>query len=111
MSVAAALVAISALVIASWMRAAGTAIARIPRADALRDASDDISGAEQVAEPVDEGDSDPILGAPRRECLASTTRCEREHQLTDRQPARAPLDEFDHQHEEDVRDAHVRHDD
>jgi len=63
MSVAAALVAISALVIASWMRAAGTAIARIPRADALRDASEDISGAEQVAELLEEREAiTPAVG-------------------------------------------------
>ena len=63
MSAVAVLVAISALVIASWMRAAGTAIARIPRADALRDASDDISGADQVAELLEEREAiTPAVG-------------------------------------------------
>ena len=63
MSAVAVLVAISALVIASWMRAAGTAIARIPRADALRDASDDISGAEQVADLLEEREAiTPAVG-------------------------------------------------
>jgi CBS domain containing-hemolysin-like protein len=63
MSAAAVLVAISALVVASWMRAAGTAIARIPRADALRDASDGISGAEQVAELLEEREAiTPAVG-------------------------------------------------
>lgn len=63
MSAAAVLVAVSALVVASWMRAAGTAISRIPRADALRDASDGISGAEQVAELLDEREAiTPAVG-------------------------------------------------
>ncbi len=63
MSAAAVLVAISALVVASWMRAAGTAIARIPRADALRDASDGIRGAEQVAELLEEREAiTPAVG-------------------------------------------------
>ncbi|MGH3650627.1 MAG: hemolysin family protein [Acidimicrobiia bacterium] len=38
---------------AAWLRAAGTAITRVPRADALRDASDDIDGAGTVAELLD----------------------------------------------------------
>jgi len=42
------------LLLAFWMRAAGTAIARIPRADALRDAADDITGAGVVADLLDE---------------------------------------------------------
>lgn len=63
MSAAAVLVAVSALVVASWMRAAGTAISRIPRADALRDASDGISGAEQVAELLEEREAiTPAVG-------------------------------------------------
>lgn len=49
-------VAIAVLVIlfAAWLRAAGTAITRIPRADALRDASDDVKGADTVAELLDQ---------------------------------------------------------
>lgn len=63
MSAAAVLVAVSALVVAFWMRAAGTAISRIPRADALRDASDGISGAEQVAELLEEREAiTPAVG-------------------------------------------------
>jgi CBS domain containing-hemolysin-like protein len=38
---------------AAWLRAAGTAITRVPRADALRDASDDVAGADTVAELLD----------------------------------------------------------
>lgn len=63
MSAAAVLVAVSALVVAFWMRAAGTAISRIPRADALRDASDGISGAQQVAELLEEREAiTPAVG-------------------------------------------------
>lgn len=52
---AAALVVSAALVLFSaWLRAAGTAITRIPRADALRDASDDVAGAGTVAELLDQ---------------------------------------------------------
>lgn len=36
------------LLAAFWLRAAGTAIGRVPRADAFRDASDDVTGAEAV---------------------------------------------------------------
>lgn len=43
------LVALLMLLAAFWLRAAGTAIGRVPRADAFRDASDDITGAEAVA--------------------------------------------------------------
>jgi len=39
---------------AAWLRAAGTAMTRIPRADALRDASDDRKGAAEVAELLDD---------------------------------------------------------
>jgi CBS domain containing-hemolysin-like protein len=38
------------LLFAAWLRAAGTAITRVPRADALRDASDDVAGAATVAD-------------------------------------------------------------
>ena len=41
------------LVLAAWLRVAGTAITRVPRADALRDASDGVSGAATVAELLD----------------------------------------------------------
>lgn len=49
-----ALAAAALLVLfAAWLRAAGTAIARIPRADALRDASEGVRGAGPVAELLD----------------------------------------------------------
>lgn len=53
MTVVPGVIALSALVLAFWLRAAGTALARIPRADALRDASGEISGARRVAELLD----------------------------------------------------------
>ncbi len=37
------------LAVAAWLRAAGTGITRVPRADALRDASEEVRGAERVA--------------------------------------------------------------
>lgn len=46
-------VALLLLLVAFWLRAAGTAIGRVPRADALRDASDDVKGADLVAELLD----------------------------------------------------------
>jgi len=47
--------AVAALLVlfSAWLRAAGTAITRVPRADALRDASDEVSGADTVAELLD----------------------------------------------------------
>jgi putative hemolysin len=42
------------LVLAAWVRAAGTAVTRVPRADAHRDASEGIAGAEAVADLLDE---------------------------------------------------------
>ncbi len=42
------------LLLAFWLRAAGTAIGRVPRADALRDAADGISGAADVADLLDQ---------------------------------------------------------
>ena len=48
---------------AAWLRAAGTAVTRIPRADALRDASDDINGAAVVAELLDQREAiTPAVG-------------------------------------------------
>jgi CBS domain containing-hemolysin-like protein len=44
------------LLLAAWLRAAGTAITRVPRADALRDASDEVKGAEAVAGMLDDRD-------------------------------------------------------
>jgi CBS domain containing-hemolysin-like protein len=42
------------VLVAAWLRAAATAVTRIPRADALRDASDEIPGAANVAELLDQ---------------------------------------------------------
>jgi putative hemolysin len=50
----AVVLAVALILVAAWLRAAGTAVTRIPRADALRDASDDIRGASNVAELLDQ---------------------------------------------------------
>lgn len=50
MTVAALAVAILLVLFSAWLRAAGTAITRVPRADALRDASDEVKGAATVAD-------------------------------------------------------------
>ncbi len=42
------------LFLAGWIRAAGTALTRVPRADALRDASDGVKGADMVARILDQ---------------------------------------------------------
>jgi CBS domain containing-hemolysin-like protein len=54
MTIAALIVAFALLLLAGWLRAAGTTVSRIPRADALRDAAAGVSGATQVAELLDE---------------------------------------------------------
>ncbi len=54
MTVAALILASFCLILAAWLRAAGTAISRIPRADALRDAADEVKGARSVADLLDE---------------------------------------------------------
>jgi len=54
MTVAVLLVAAVLLLLAFWIRAAGTAVTRVPRADALRDASDGTRGAQAVADMLDE---------------------------------------------------------
>ena len=54
MTLSVLVVAILLVVVAFALRAAGTAVGRIPRADALRDASDDVKGAAGVAELLDE---------------------------------------------------------
>jgi CBS domain containing-hemolysin-like protein len=54
MRVAVIVVGFLALALAGWLRAAGSAISRVPRADALRDASDGVRGAEVVARLLDE---------------------------------------------------------
>lgn len=49
MSVAVTILAVVCLVMAAWLRAAGTAVTRIPRADALRDSAEQVRGAATVA--------------------------------------------------------------
>ena len=54
MSAAIIIVAVAALALAAWLRAAGSAITRVPRADALRDEADGVRGAGIVAELLEE---------------------------------------------------------
>ena len=54
MMIAAGVIAVAALVLAGWLRAAGTAVSLVPRADALRDASEGVRGAGSIAELLDE---------------------------------------------------------
>ena len=54
MSAAIIVVAVAALALAAWLRAAGSAITRVPRADALRDEADGVRGAGIVAELLEE---------------------------------------------------------
>lgn len=54
MTVAVLLVAFLLLLVAFWLRTAGTAVRRVPRADALRDASDEVKGAAEVATLLEE---------------------------------------------------------
>lgn len=53
MTTAALAVGLVLILGAAWLRAAGSAVARIPRADALRDASDGVQGADEVAALLD----------------------------------------------------------
>jgi len=54
MTVATLVAAFFALGLAGWLRAAGSAITRVARADALRDASEEVRGASVVAELLEE---------------------------------------------------------
>ena len=54
MNAAILIVAIAALAVAAWLRAAGSAIRRVPRADALRDEADGVRGAGTVADLLEE---------------------------------------------------------
>lgn len=55
--------AVFLILFAAWLRAAGTAISRIPRADALRDASDEVKGADTVADLLDKRENiTPAVG-------------------------------------------------
>lgn len=63
MSVLALIFALLMILFSAWLRAAGTAITRIPRADAFRDASDGVRGAETVAELLDQRETiTPAVG-------------------------------------------------
>lgn len=64
MNVAALVASGLLLFLAAWLRAAGTAITGVPRADALRDASDGAKGAETVADLLDNREAiSPAVGA------------------------------------------------
>ena len=54
MNAAILIVALAALALAAWLRAAGSAITRVPRADALRDEADGVRGAGIVADLLEE---------------------------------------------------------
>ena len=54
MTIGVLIAAVVALLLAFWIRAAGTAVTRVPRADAFRDTSDGVRGASSVAELLDE---------------------------------------------------------
>ena len=54
MNAAIIIVAAAALALAAWLRASGSAITRVPRADALRDEADGVRGAGIVAELLEE---------------------------------------------------------
>lgn len=52
------------LSLAAWMRAAGSAVSRVPRADALKAASDNVGGAKTVASLLDDREAiSPAVGA------------------------------------------------
>ena len=54
MTVVVVSIAVVFLLLAFWLRSAGTAVGRVPRADALRDAADGIEGSAEVAGLLDE---------------------------------------------------------
>lgn len=54
MNVLVTVLALVCLAMAAWLRAAGTAVTRIPRADALRDSAEHVSGATTVAELLED---------------------------------------------------------
>src|SRR5690606_22618277 len=57
------ILSVALLALAAWIRAAGTAVARVPRADALRDASDGVKGAQRVADLLDDREAiTPAVG-------------------------------------------------
>lgn len=63
MTVIVMVVAVLCVLFAAWLRAAGTAVIGVARADALRDASDDVTGADTVAMLLDRRESiTPAVG-------------------------------------------------
>lgn len=54
MNVVSALLALAALLVAAWIRAAGTAVSQIPRADAHHDAAEGKRGARTIASLLDD---------------------------------------------------------
>jgi CBS domain containing-hemolysin-like protein len=56
MSAVILIVAIVALAFGAWLRLPGSALTKVPRADALRDAADDVKGAGKVARLLEERD-------------------------------------------------------
>jgi CBS domain containing-hemolysin-like protein len=63
MTTAALTVGLVLILGAAWLRAAGSAVARIPRADALRDASDGVKGAGEIATLLDDRETiSPAVG-------------------------------------------------
>jgi CBS domain containing-hemolysin-like protein len=63
MMIIAGLIALVSLLLAAWLRAAGTAVSLVPRADALRDASEGVPGAAPIAELLDEREAiSPAVG-------------------------------------------------
>lgn len=64
MTVVVILIAVILMTLAGWMRAAGSAVARVPRADALKAASEDVRGAESVSALLEDRESiSPAVGA------------------------------------------------
>jgi len=63
MTVGALIVAGFFLSVAAWLRSAGTAITRVPRADALRDSSEGVKGADTVAQLLENREAiSPAVG-------------------------------------------------
>jgi CBS domain containing-hemolysin-like protein len=57
------LLAVLAILLAAWLRCAVTAMTRVPRADALREASDGVKGASTVADLLDNREAiSPAVG-------------------------------------------------
>lgn len=64
MSIVTLVLAFVLLGLAGWIRAAGTAVSRVPRADALKAASEDVKGAGRIASLLDDREAiSPSVGA------------------------------------------------